>query len=392
VKTTHRTGSDCDNGWINSFEYTVSDACGNVYPPFKIIYQGSDQSAPVLDVPNKTYTVKMSEYPGIGCPADVDLGLTEGQTLTQNETFPLFGYFGGQGFYFAEGTDNCTAAADIKFNILTITESGDTCSKSFTVEYTAEDNCGNTTEVYTKVYTLVDDVAPVIDCPDTSFDFNNEGDLSNTIDLGLDLPIAGYAGGDPTWPVPVALYNTLSVSDNCAGALQSTVVASQSQLWRYVAVEQVPGGYIRTFLARMHHTANDGCGNTAAPCDVWYTFKYFFPDVTRTGGGEAIDITTAEIGEQASSSNGDSEMSFRAYPVPFNGEVTIAYNFNFDTDVTVEVYDTKGMLVLSKEASYLRGTDATMPLAINGSDQMYYVKVITNQGTMTKKVVATSGN
>jgi len=85
-------------------------------------------------------------------------------------------------------------------------------------------------------------------------------------------------------------------------------------------------------------------------------------------------------------------MDFRAYPVPFNGEVTIAYNFNFDTDVTVEVYDTKGMLVLSKEATYLRGTDATMPLAINGSDQMYYVKVITNQGTMTKKVVATSGN
>jgi len=48
VKTTHRTGSNCDNGWINSFEYTVSDACGNSYPAFKIIYQGSDQSAPVM--------------------------------------------------------------------------------------------------------------------------------------------------------------------------------------------------------------------------------------------------------------------------------------------------------------------------------------------------------
>jgi len=68
--------------------------------------------------------------------------------------------------------------------------------------------------------------------------------------------------------------------------------------------------------------------------------------------------------------------------------VTIRYNFEFDTDVTVEVYDTKGLLVLSKKAAYKTGADAEMPLRINGSDQLYYVKLITNKGTVTKKILA----
>ena len=36
----------------------------------------------------------------------------------------------------------------------------------------------------------------------------------------------------------------------------------------------------------------------------------------------------------------------------------------------------------------IAGGDATMPLRINGSDQLYYVKLITNKGTVTKKILA----
>ena len=103
---------------------------------------------------------------------------------------------------------------------------------------------------------------------------------------------------------------------------------------------------------------------------------------THTPSGLAI--------EDSSSTAPDSEVSldFQAYPVPFNTNVTVKYNFEFDTDVTVEVYDTKGLLVLSKKAAYRAGGDATMPLRINGADQMYYVKLITNKGTVTKKILA----
>ncbi len=68
--------------------------------------------------------------------------------------------------------------------------------------------------------------------------------------------------------------------------------------------------------------------------------------------------------------------------------VTIKYNFEFNTSVTVEDYDTKSLLVLSKTAAYKTGADAIMPLSINGADQMCYVKLITNKGTVTKKILA----
>ncbi|WP_211242160.1 T9SS type A sorting domain-containing protein [Pontimicrobium aquaticum] len=160
VKNIHRSGTDCN--WLNSFEYTVTDECGNAYPTFKVIYTGRDQSAPEVNEPYKLYTVNMSDYPGVTCPDDVELGLTEGQTLTQDETFNIFGIT-DINLSLADATDNCTPAGDIKFNITSVVKGGDACRVVFTIAYTVEDNCGNTTQEYNKFFRLVDDVAPVID-------------------------------------------------------------------------------------------------------------------------------------------------------------------------------------------------------------------------------------
>jgi HYR domain len=96
---------------------------------------------------------------------------------------------------------------------------------------------------------------------------------------------------------------------------------------------------------------------------------------------------------QAAADSGDVTLDFRAYPVPFNKDVNILYNFKFDTDVAIEVYDTKGLLVLRKDVKgYRSGSDMTLPLSIIGSDQLYYVKLITNRGTVIKKIVSSNVN
>ncbi|MCK0180655.1 T9SS type A sorting domain-containing protein, partial [Flavobacteriaceae bacterium S0862] len=452
VKTTHRTGSNCDNGWINSFEYTVSDACGNVYPPFKIIYQGSDQSAPEWAYDYKVWTD--NSVTGV-CPDDAYVSLQVGDVISQFDSYIFNGYTVD---FIANPavTDNCTAQADIKIRVVNITETSDGCSSNIAVDVVAEDSCGNASAVYTKNHVTNDTVAPVIDCPvGEDFEYGEalvmdttvlaSDNCSDEVDVNFEdsVPIQvgsiqvllsndfrfyysqgyyiefvengtqnGYPKYDGTFSAALGLYGILawdndasayhlvyyfSADDSLFGTAPGVGTGDLCDMnnWTGFAdiinVECEQYGTAYQYSITRTFTATDGCNNSAN-CDVKYTYYELANGET---SDKNTDITLPDYIENNSSAandSGDATVDFRAYPVPFNGEVTIAYNFNFDTDVTVEVYDTKGMLVLSKEASYLRGTDATMPLAINGSDQMYYIKVITNQGTMTKKVVATSGN
>ncbi|MCK0109847.1 BspA family leucine-rich repeat surface protein, partial [Flavobacteriaceae bacterium S0825] len=170
VKTTHRTGSNCGNGWINSFEYTVSDACGNSYPTFKIIYQGSDQSAPVWgqEVHDKK-TIQLFTEDGADCPSDATTSLSVGDKLNINSTFSVAGT--QQEFYAALYQeifnapllyDNCTATNDIVIEVANVTKSGGGCYAELSIDFVAHDLCGNTSSIYTKYFTISDNTAPVI--------------------------------------------------------------------------------------------------------------------------------------------------------------------------------------------------------------------------------------
>ncbi|MDT0559705.1 T9SS type A sorting domain-containing protein, partial [Ichthyenterobacterium sp. W332] len=68
------------------------------------------------------------------------------------------------------------------------------------------------------------------------------------------------------------------------------------------------------------------------------------------------------------------------------------YMFEYKTNVTVELFDAKGILVSSQtNNSYVKGSDDSTNFDMSRlSNQMYYVKVTTSRGTMTKKIV--SGN
>ena len=71
--------------------------------------------------------------------------------------------------------------------------------------------------------------------------------------------------------------------------------------------------------------------------------------------------------------------------------MNVKFDFDFDTPVKIEVFDTKGLLVLSKETSHRAGDSMDLPLRIaKNTDQLYYVKITTNQGTVTKKIVSST--
>jgi hypothetical protein len=143
---------------------------------------------------------------------------------------------------------------------------------------------------------------------------------------------------------------------------------------------------VRTF------TATDTCGNVGE-CSVTYTwsegYDYQVPQADNVGGDDGIG---AGMQDDETARQSQVELDFTAYPVPFDKEVTISYNFDFDTDVKVEVYDTKGLLVMTNtNNNYTRGTKGKTKLDLSrGADQLFYVTVTTSQGSVTKKIVSST--
>ncbi|WP_425075163.1 hypothetical protein [Psychroserpens sp. S379A] len=127
---------------------------------------------------------------------------------------------------------------------------------------------------------------------------------------------------------------------------------------------------VRTFIA------DDGCGNTSE-CDVTYTWSINNSDPVFRNNTYSTVVKEDKI-------------DFKAYPVPFDNEVTISYVFGYKTDVTIELFDTKGLLVTSvTNTRYVSGaTDKTKLDLTKTPSQVLYVKLTTNRGTVTKKIVS----
>ncbi|MFV5686973.1 T9SS type A sorting domain-containing protein, partial [Flavobacterium sp. GB2R13] len=83
-------------------------------------------------------------------------------------------------------------------------------------------------------------------------------------------------------------------------------------------------------------------------------------------------------------------VGFDAYPVPFKDQLTIRYKFDYVSDVKIEVFNAQGILVLSKTDtnSYLNKEIALSLKANKGQEQVYVVKVTTDRGSSTKKVIS----
>ncbi|MBR9757703.1 MAG: T9SS type A sorting domain-containing protein, partial [Algicola sp.] len=83
-------------------------------------------------------------------------------------------------------------------------------------------------------------------------------------------------------------------------------------------------------------------------------------------------------------------VGFTAYPVPFEYEVNIAYYFDYSTDVTIEIFDTKGALIRKiVNRSYMPGTKGLETIDMSRTDnQLFFVRLSTNKGSLVKKIIS----
>ena len=100
---------------------------------------------------------------------------------------------------------------------------------------------------------------------------------------------------------------------------------------------------------------------------------------------------TSKVAPLETAKTSATELSgFDAYPVPFKDVLTVKYNFDYVSDVKIEVFNPQGIRVLSKtDTNGYLGKEIALDLKMNsGRQQVYIVKVTTNQGSSTKKVIS----
>ena len=80
---------------------------------------------------------------------------------------------------------------------------------------------------------------------------------------------------------------------------------------------------------------------------------------------------------------------FSAFPVPFEKEVNIKYMFDYDTDISIEIYDVQGSIIKRlKKKDYIKGTSFIETINLSKVDnQMLFVRLTTNQSMSTKKIL-----
>lgn len=74
------------------------------------------------------------------------------------------------------------------------------------------------------------------------------------------------------------------------------------------------------------------------------------------------------------------------YPNPVRSKLNIEFNQEIESNVHIEVYNLVGTTMMSKRFNSIKNTNVTLDFAGLPS-QVYYVKIITDKGTLIKKVI-----
>lgn len=78
----------------------------------------------------------------------------------------------------------------------------------------------------------------------------------------------------------------------------------------------------------------------------------------------------------------------KVYPVPFNQEINVLYEFGFDTNVSIQVIDVRGVKLTDiKIRDYGSHSERRTKIDLRRlSDQILLVRVTTNKGSIVKKI------
>ena len=467
-KVVNINGDDCK--WIMDIRYDIYDSCGNYYEPsIKIWFHGMDNTAPEqVGCFDEEFTVYTSG--GADCPADAGFGLEVGDVITPGDDWTVAGLYVQQDLNLSIAgcfIDNCTPTQDLRFEVTDVSDEAEGCPKKMTITFNVLDACaevnGTLFEGFVCTFYVVDDEAPVLDCPEGSDLGLNPALDANGIPYGLvdkvpytdncdpdglatdytddvseveDDGVPTYidivtdcwyvtfvldadldANGNPTW---TGFFNGTDpgyrIAYNVVDGRWEQTEGGVPVYWDYTDDTSAPScdasdydsidtlscdpnttvfycsdGYYTQYKLVRTFTQLDSCGNPGT-CDVSYTWTEGDIITSPNSSYPNDGSVTSQTGDTITAADDASgvELDFTAYPVPFDKEVNVKFNFEFDTPVTIEVHDTKGLLVYSETVSNVtKGMNTTKKLDLsNGADQIFYVTVHTNKGSVTKKLVS----
>ncbi|MFN7044995.1 MAG: T9SS type A sorting domain-containing protein, partial [Flavobacterium sp.] len=89
---------------------------------------------------------------------------------------------------------------------------------------------------------------------------------------------------------------------------------------------------------------------------------------------------------------GANDLSVKAYPNPFKDYIDLNYQFNYDSDVEIQIFDTKGTLLYNfKDTDAYFGKEVRIDASFNrGKGELFIIKLVTDKETVIKKVISSN--
>ena len=267
--------SECENSWTETYTWTATDDCGNTSEEATLVVFYQDTTDPVFDA----YEVEI-EMP---CDDIMSVNLT--------------------------ATDNCDEEVVVTFEDTPVSGG---CAGRIIRDFTATDNCGNTSTAQ-QVITLTDNVDPTI------------AEMPMDLELECDQEDPGFT---PDW------------SDNCDDELELSAIS---------AIVELDCGY----QIERSWTATDNCGNSTTVSQTVTFVDTTDPVLSIESSEETVECNVSiELPEVSATDNCDEdveiEMGTEMIPGDCENEWTEVYTWtatddcgNTDTAVlTVNYVDT----------------------------------------------------
>ncbi len=210
----------CPQEYTINRTWTATDSCQNTSSCLQTITV-QDTTPPTFN-PACQLVFDFYTSGGSDCPAQSSMSISEGDIVGESEGWTV----GGNPIPSLNEClfDNCSNPDSLKARVDSISITGDSCDRTFTVFFTILDQCGNeSASQFVCVVHIHDDVPPVITCPgDVTIDCedstspDNTGVATATDDCQLDVAITYTDSIMPgTCPQELTIFRTWTADDSC---------------------------------------------------------------------------------------------------------------------------------------------------------------------------------
>ena len=329
----------------------------------------------------------------------------------------------------ATWTDNCSDGGEITATPVLVGE--DECSETYEYTFTVEDACGNSAE---EVVTVVREWEIVDNC-ETIFGYNAEASTcfseygfnrwgwTNSISEGESFDLTLYAGaaqcmtgkGTPTGTATVTYVDGyITVEYN----LMDNYVLNEAHV--YIGCDPVPSMKNgKETVAPGQYNFNPDLGGgvqnyTVGPIEATGDLYVIVHGVAceiicecsvsgiidgdengQSFSGAQVLCGDASADSEVSAANQSEARTFvasdvKTFPVPFRETVNVQYDFEYTSDVQIEIFNMRGNhLRTYSDKNVTKGsvTSLQVDFAMK-ANQMYIMKVTTDRETIVKQIVS----